>query len=340
MKYREFGKTGWQVSEIGFGAWAIGGDMWGPQDDKESVAALHRALDLGVNFIDTAQGYGKGHSEEIIGNVLHERNEQIYVATKVPPLPGIKWPPPENLDVLKAFPPDYIIKACEQSLIRLKRDTLDVYQFHTWASGFNIRDEWFEAMQKLKRDGKIRVVGVSVPDTTPDNVIGALVQGRVDAVQVIYNIFEQSPDWNLFPVCRNHGIGVIVRVPFDEGALTGKFSTETTFPEGDIRAHYFRGKNLQAVVERVNEIDSFRKEKFPDMSMPGLALRYCLSHPAVSTVIPGIRTIVQAEMNTAVSDGKLLENEVYREMQKFAWRKDFWFHEVDERKDGDLAIAD
>ena len=330
MNYRSFGNTDWEVSEIGFGAWAIGGDMWGPQDDQESLRALHRAIDLGVNFIDTAQGYGKGHSEELIGELLQNRQQEIYVATKVPPMPGTKWPPPEDLDVLSAFPPEYIISACEQSLKRLKRDTLDVYQFHTWAAAFNKRDEWFEAMWNLKKAGKIRAIGVSVPDTTPDNIIGSLINDRVDAVQVIYNIFEQYPDWNLFPVCRHQNTAVIVRVPFDEGALTGKFTENTIFPDGDVRSHYFRGKNMAAVVKRVQEIDSYRMENLPHMSMPELALRYCLSNPVVSTVIPGIRSPEQAEINTAVSDGEYLPENILEEMQQFAWRKDFWFHEIDE----------
>ncbi len=224
MEYRKFGRLGWNVSAISFGAWAIGGDMWGPQDDAESLRALHRAIDLGVNFIDTAQGYGKGHSEELIGKVLKERREDLYVATKVPPTPGSIWPPPEDADARKIFPAPYIIEQCEKSLKRLGRDWIDIYQFHTWATAFNAADEWYEAMSRLKHQGKIRAVGVSVPDTSPDNVIGSLALDRVDAVQVIYNIFEQYPRWNLFPVAEKLGTGIIVRVPFDEGSLTVKFT--------------------------------------------------------------------------------------------------------------------
>ena len=164
MRYRVFGKLGWTVSEIGFGAWAIGGDMWGPQDDAESVRALNRAIDDGVNFIDTAQGYGKGHSEEIIGRVLKDRRrETLYVATKVPAQPGSPWPIPKNARADEFFPGPYIIRQCEQSLKRLGRDSIDVYQFHTWSSSFSVEGEWIEAMAKLKQDGKIRAVGVSVP---------------------------------------------------------------------------------------------------------------------------------------------------------------------------------
>ncbi len=330
MHRRTFGSLGWNVSAVSFGAWAIGGDMWGPQDDSESVRALHRALDLGVNFIDTAQGYGKGHSEELIGKVLRERQEEVFVATKVPPSPGSPWPPPEDADAATVFPASYIIRECEKSLRRLGRDHIDVYQFHTWATAFNVNDEWYGAMMRLKQEGKIRAIGVSVPDTTPDDVIGALALGKVDAVQVIYNIFEQYPGWNLFPVCRKLGTAVIVRVPFDEGALTGRFTESTTFPEGDVRRQYFRGSNLRAVVRRVERVRTFACERHPGMPLPEFALRFCLSHEAVSTVIPGIRTVAQAEANVKAGDGRTLAEQELRDIEKFAWRKDFWHNEVAE----------
>jgi aryl-alcohol dehydrogenase-like predicted oxidoreductase len=329
VHYRAFGSLGWNISEVGFGAWAIGGDMWGPQSDEESLRALHRALDLGVNFIDTAQGYGKGHSEELIGRLLRDRTEEVYVATKVPPTPGSAWPPPEDADARTWFPASYIIDQCHASLKRLGRDYVDVYQFHTWATAFNVADDWFEAMSRLKEQGKVRAIGVSVPDTTPDNVIGALALEKVDAVQVIYNIFEQYPRWNLFPVCQRLGTGVIVRVPFDEGSLTGRFTASTTFPEGDVRRHYFRGRNLPAVLKRVDAIRSYKDRVFPAMSMPEFALRYARSHPAVSTVIPGIRNVRQAEANIAAGDGEALPGPVLKELERFAWRKDFWHEEVD-----------
>ncbi|MEW6511954.1 MAG: aldo/keto reductase [Bacteroidota bacterium] len=329
MRYRTFGSLGWRVSEIGFGAWAIGGDMWGPQDDAESLRALHRALEAGVNFIDTAQGYGKGHSEELIGKVLQERREEVYVATKVPPAPGNPWPPAESADARVVYPASYIIEQCEHSLRRLKREAIDVYQFHTWATAFNVGDEWFEAITTLKRQGKIRAAGVSVPDTTPDNVIGALALGKVDAVQVIYNLFEQYPRLNLFPVCKRLETAVIVRVPFDEGALTGRLRADTVFPEGDVRRHYFRGGNLPAVVRRVEEIRGFKDTTHPAMPMAEYALRFCLSHPDVSTVIPGIRTVGQADANVRAGEGVLLEEAELKALERFAWRKDFWHVEFD-----------
>jgi aryl-alcohol dehydrogenase-like predicted oxidoreductase len=331
VKYRSFGKLGWDVSEIGFGAWAIGGDMWGTQDDTESLRALHRAVDRGVNFIDTAQGYGKGHSEELIGRVLRERRgENLYVATKVPAQPGSPWPIPKNARADEFFPGSYIIKQCELSLKRLGRDTIDVYQFHTWSSSFNIEGEWIGAMEKLKQEGKIRAVGVSVPDTRPEHIAGALALGTVDAVQVIYNIFEQFPKWDLFPVSEKLGAGIIVRVPFDEGALTGKYTESTRFEEGDVRGHYFRGRNLPAVVRRVKEIESFKSRHHPGLTLAEYALRFSLSHSAVGTVIPGMRTAVQADLNVAASDGVLLDPGELRSLEQFAWRKDFWAEEVQE----------
>jgi aryl-alcohol dehydrogenase-like predicted oxidoreductase len=330
MQYRQFGSMGWQVSCVGFGGWAIGGDMWGPQDDAESIRAIHRAIDLGVNFIDTAQGYGKGHSEELIGRVLKERREEIYVATKLPPVPGSQWPPPEDTKASTMYPAPYIVRECENSLRRLGRTCLDVYQFHTWATAFNVRDDWFEAMSRLKEQGKIRSIGVSVPDATPDNVIGSLALGKVDAIQVIYNIFEQYPVWNLFPVCQKFGTAVIVRVPFDEGSLTGKYTEKTTFPKGDVRRRYFRGRNLAAVVKRVERIRDHVSANHQNMSMAEFALRFSLSHPAVSTVIPGIRSAAQAEANVRAGDGDLLPGEELKELEAFAWRRDLWHVEVDE----------
>ncbi len=329
MEYRSFGKLGWQVSEIGFGAWAIGGDMWGPQDDAESLRALNRAIDNGVNFIDTAQGYGKGHSEELIGRILKERSGQtLYVATKVPARPGSPWPIPAGARADDFFPGSYIIQQCEGSLKRLGREPIDVYQFHTWSSSFNVEGEWMEALTKLKQEGKIRAAGVSVPDTCPDCATGALALGSLQAVQVIYNLFEQFPKWNFFPVAEKLGTGIIVRVPFDEGALTGKYTDATRFPEHDVRGRYFRGRNLPAVVRRVREIQQFKNRRHPHMSMAEYALRFCLSHPAVSTVIPGIRTVAQADLNVAASDGALLPPDELRELEQFAWRKDFWREEV------------
>lgn len=327
MKYRKFGKYNWLVSEIGFGGWAIGGG-WGPQSDKESIKALHHAIDLGVNFIDTAQGYGEGHSEELIGKVLKERSEDIFVATKIPPK-EFDWPPKIDYDARKAFPKAYIIEECEKSLKRLQRDYIDVYQFHTWSMRFNSQEEWFETLEKLKKDGKIRASGASVPDIDPYFIDGALADGKIDSIQLIYNLFEQFPAWNTLKVCKAHNIGVIVRVPFDEGALTGKYNSDTTFPDGDVRSHYFRGSNLKAVVKKVDKIKKYKDEKYPNLTMADFALKFCLSNDAVSTVIPGIRNMKQAELNTSVSDGEYFSKNEMKELEKFAWSKDFWNEEIE-----------
>lgn len=328
MNYRTFGKLGWKVSEIGFGAWAIGGDMWGPQKDDESIRALHRAADLGVNFIDTAQGYGKGHSEQVIGRFLRERREEILVATKIPAIPGSPWPLPPNARCEEFFPKSAIIAECEKSLKRLQRETIDLYQFHTWSASFNIQNELFEAMETLKQQGKIRAVGVSVPDTAPESIIGALALGRVDSVQLIYNIFEQIPQWNILPVAQKLGIAVVVRVPFDEGALTGKYTETTQFPEGDIRRHYFRGNNLKEVVRRVAAVREHKDRDHPGMSLATYALKFCLGHSAVSTVIPGMRTEGQVETNCSAGNGAQLTAEELAGLGRFLWRKDFWHEEV------------
>ncbi|KUO63446.1 hypothetical protein APF79_06655 [bacterium BRH_c32] len=332
MRYRKIGKLDWELSEVGFGGWAIGGDMWGPQSDSDSLKALHKAIDLGVNFIDTAQGYGKGHSEEIIGDFLKERKEELYVATKVPPVSGTKWPIPDNQDANLLYPKEYIIEECEKSLLRLKRDYIDIYQFHTWSVHFNIQDEWFEAMDELRSAGKIRAIGVSVPDTVPDNVIASLVMNKVDTVQMIYNLFEQYPAWNLLPVCNKTGSGAIARVPLDEGALTGKFSIDTKFAEGDVRNYYFRGNNLAGTIRRVEEIKEFVKNKYPEMTLAEFALRFSLSNRSVTTIIPGIRNVEQAIKNSSVSDGNLFSKEELKEMEKFEWRKDFWFKVISQEE--------
>lgn len=330
MHYRTFGKTNWKISEIGFGAWAIGGG-WGPQDDAESRRTLHAAIDRGVNFIDTAEGYGDGHSEMLIGEVLSERSETVHVATKIAPVPdSTTWPPPDDADARVMYPANYIIERCEQSLRRLNRDSIDIYQFHTWSAGFNEQDEWYEAILRLKEQGKIRAVGASVPDTKSDCVVGAVESGRVDAVQAVFNIFEQRPAGRLLPACERAGACFIDRVPFDEGALTGKYSVETTFPEGDIRRHYFRGGNLAATVSRVEAVRRFKNVRHPDMTMAEYALRFVLSHSGVTSAIPGMRNRQQVEWNTAAGDGQHLNAEEMGHMRALAWEKDFWFEEEEE----------
>jgi len=321
MNYRTLGRTGLKVSEIGFGAWGIGGGMWQDSDDTESMRALHRAADLGVNFIDTALAYGDGHSEQLIGKFLKERKERIYIATKIPPKNRL-WPARRDLPVTEAFPKDYIIDCTEKSLKNLGVDCLDIQQFHVWVDEWLCQGDWQEAIQNLKEEGKLRAFGVSINDHAPDTALKLGASGLVDTFQVIYNIFDQSPEKKLFPLCRERNIGVIVRVPFDEGSLTGRITPRTTFPARDWRNRYFRGDRKRQVWERVQALQKLVGREV--QTLPELALRYCLTPPEVSTVIPGMRKVAHVEANCAVSDGRTLSSFLIEELKKHAWEKNFY----------------
>jgi aryl-alcohol dehydrogenase-like predicted oxidoreductase len=229
MNQRTLGRTGLEVSEVGYGAWGIGGSMWLGADDDESRRALHRAIDLGVTLIDTAAVYGNGHSEELVGEVVREREERIVVATKIPPK-NREWPAHAGVDPDDAFPAEHVRKHTERSLGRLGLDAVDLQQFHVWSDEWVGRGTWLEAVQELKAEGKIRAFGVSINDHEAANALALIETGVVDAVQVIYNVFDQSPEDELLPACLERGIGVLARVPFDEGALTGRIGPDTTFP--------------------------------------------------------------------------------------------------------------
>ncbi len=321
MKYRKFGKTGIDVSEIGFGAWAIGGS-WGPQNDRDSVAALHKALDLGVNFIDTAAVYGDGRSERIIAKVFKERSERIYVATKTPPVEGA-WPPTPYCKMEERYPEKYLRENIEERLRNLETDCLDVLQLHTWTRAWNRNPAPFEILARLKEEGKVRFVGVSTPEHDQNSVIDLMRHGWVDVVQVIYNIFEQEPTAELLPAAAEYNVGVIIRVAFDEGVLTGKYAADSPFAEDDFRRDYFAGDRLARAVARVDKI----KEEIKDsgFTMPQAALKFALSHPAVSTVIPGIRTVEHAEANTAVSDLPGMPEDLLKRLRNHAWLRAFWY---------------
>lgn len=321
MQYRTLGRTGLNVSEIGFGAWAIGGS-WGEQSEKDSLDALHKALDLGVNLIDTAAGYGNGKSERIIGQVLKERSEEIYVATKTPPLDG-PWPPSPYCNVDERYPESYLRESVEERLRNLGTDTIDVLQLHTWTRAWNSSPRAFDILKTLQAEGKIRYIGVSTPEHDQNSVIDLMRQGYVDTVQVIYNIFEQEPAAELLPVAQEHNVGIIVRVAFDEGVLTGKYTADSSFPDDDFRSNYFAGDRLERAVKRVDAIKAEIADT--DLTMPQLALKYALSHPAVSTVIPGIRNLYQAEANCAVSDLPVLSDDLLLRLRDHAWNRAFWY---------------
>ncbi|MFG2518391.1 aldo/keto reductase [Streptomyces sp. NPDC048527] len=320
MRYRELGRSGMSVSEIGYGAWGIGASGWIGATEDESVRALHRAIDLGVNFIDTARGYGE--SERIVGRVVRERaGDEVLVATKVPPM-NRTWPAPDGIEPAEAFPGAHIRESVETSLRVSGLDHFDVVQFHVWSDEWVGRGEWLQTVEELKKEGKIRLFGVSVNDHQPANALALVRSGVVDTVQVIYNIFDQAPADALLPVCEEHGVGVIVRVALDEGGLTGRITAGTTFPEGDFRARYFRDDRPVQVERRVAAIVADLGIA-PD-EIAEHALRFVLSSPAVSTVIPGMRTVRNVERNTALSDGRPLAAEQLAVLAGHRWQRNFY----------------
>lgn len=327
MNYRTFGRLGWSVSEIGFGAWAIGGS-WGAQKDEDSLAALRRSLELGCNFIDTAQGYGDGRSERLIASVLKETagkergGRRVYVATKIPPAPG-DWPPSPYDRIEDRFPEKYLRDRLERSLRDLQTDCIDLVQLHTWTRAWNADPTALEVLAKFKKEGKIRGAGVSTPEHDQNSVIDLMRAGLLDAVQVIYNIFEQEPAAELFPIARKHDVAVIVRVPFDESALTGKLTPQTSFPKDDFRSNYFAGDRLQRTIDRVDKVRETLGTEEPDLA--AAALKFTLKRQAVSTVIPGIRTVRQAELNLAVSDAPAMTDDLERKLRAHNWRRAFWY---------------
>lgn len=315
MQYRTLGRTGLKISEIGYGAWGIGGVQWTGGDDEEARRALHLAIDQGVNFIDTALAYGFGHSERIVGQVARERPEEIYLATKVPPK-NREWPA-RDVPLKEVFTRDYIIECTEESLRNLGVETIDLQQLHVWHDNWTEQDEWLEALTRLRQQGKVRFFGLSLNDYQPANSIKALRQGHIDAVQVIYNIFEQAPEDELYPVCQELNIGVIARVPFDEGGLTGAIKPDTIFPEDDFRAWFFRGDRKQKVFERVERLKGLLNTEAETLAE--LALRFTLSHTAVSTVIPGMRSTKHVTANISYSDGRGLSPDLLARLRAFAW---------------------
>ncbi|MBI3006277.1 MAG: aldo/keto reductase [Ignavibacteriales bacterium] len=321
MKHRRLGKTGLEVSEIGFGAWGIGGELWQDSDDKESLEALHLAVELGINFFDTALAYGKGHSEKLLSQLLKEHKEKIHVATKIPPK-NREWPARKESRLRDVFPLSYIKQCTEESIRNLRVDRLDLQQFHVWNDDWSDDNEWRDAVDELKEQGKIRFLGISINDHQPENALRAAQTGYIDTFQVIYNIFDQTPEDKLFRECQKRGIGVIVRVPFDEGALTGSVTPETEFPRSDFRRDYFAGDRKTQVAQRMSKLRMLLDGEAK--SLPELALRFCLHHDAVSTVIPGMRKPKHVETNCSLSDGRRLGAELIAELRKHRWERNFY----------------
>lgn len=320
MRYRKLGRTNYEVSEIGYGAWGIGGKQWLGGNDDESLRALRRAIELGVNLIDTALAYGEGHSERLVGQIVRETGHKIYVATKVPPK-NLLWPARRGIGIDEVFPYPYIMQCAEQSLKNLGLESIDLLQLHVWNPEWLDADDWRSAFRQLKRSGKVRAVGISINDHEPESALDLIRTGLIDTVQVIYNVFDQTPERELFPLCQKENIGVLARVPLDEGSLTGNIKENTTFPPGDFREFYFKGDRKKQVVEHV---DALKKDLGDGEDLPSTALRFCLSHPAVSTVIPGMRTVRHAESNAALSDQGPLAAETVATLKRHAWDRNFY----------------
>jgi aryl-alcohol dehydrogenase-like predicted oxidoreductase len=314
MQYRRFGRTGWSVSEIGYGMWGLAG--WTGSDDDETAAALERAVELGCNFFDTAWAYGNGHSEQLLGRLVRNHPEkELYLATKVPPK-NFKWPSQREFTLDQCFPPDHIRAYTEKSLGNLGLARIDLLQFHVWEDHWARDERWHRVIEDLKREGLIRAAGISVNRWEPANGIEALRTGLIDAVQVIFNIFDQSPIDELFPVCRELNVAVIARVPFDEGSLTGNLTKTSRWPQGDWRNSYFVPENLAQSVDRAEALRPLVPE---GMTMPDLALRWILAEPTVSTIIPGMRKIKHVGANLGVSDGQSLDASLLAQLKAHRW---------------------
>jgi len=314
MQYRTFGRTGWQVGEVGYGMWGMGG--WTDSDDAQSMEALRRSVELGCNFFDTALAYGSGHSETLLGRLVREfPGEKLYVATKIPPKNRI-WPSRRDFKLEDVFPPEYIVESTHRSLENLGLDHIDLMQFHVWEDAWANDERWQRAADDLKREGVVKAWGVSVNRWEPDNVLDTLRTGFIDAVQVIYNIFDQAPEDRLFPLAQELNIAIIARVPFDEGTLTGTLTKDSTWPQGDWRNTYFVPENLNASVDRA---EALRPLIPPGMTMPELALRFILANPTVSTVIPGMRKVRHVEANIAVSDGRAVPPDLIAQLRHHRW---------------------
>ena len=314
MQYREFGRTGWMVSDIGYGMWGMGG--WSGSDDEESLKSLQKSVDSGCNFFDTAFVYGDGRSENLLGRLIKANPEKkLYTATKIPPK-NMKYPTLPEYSLDDCYPPEHIEEFLHKSLENAGLESFDLLQIHTWNDDWTNENGWSEMLDKLKREGLISACGISINRWEPWNGVKAVKSGKIDSVQVIYNIFDQNPEDELFPACAEMDVAVIARVPFDEGTLTGTLTKETTFPEGDWRKGYFTPENLIPSVERADALKPLVSE---DSTMPEMALRFILSNPNISTIIPGMRKINHVESNIAASDKGKLDTKLLRELKKHAW---------------------
>jgi aryl-alcohol dehydrogenase-like predicted oxidoreductase len=321
MHYRKLGSTETEVSEIGYGAWGIGGTQWRGGKDDESLRALKRAFELGVNLVDTALAYGDGHSERLVGRVVRETFHRVHVATKIPPKNGI-WPASPSTPISEVFPYDYIIHCTEASLRNLGVEQIYLQQFHVWTDAWVIAEEWRRAVENLRASGKVRYFGISISEHDPNSALDAVRTEMFNAVQVIYNIFDQSAEEKLFPLCIEKKVGVLARVPLDEGGLTGAITEDTKFEPGEFRESYFRGDRKKQVVEHVDALK--RDVKDVPGTLAQIALRFCLSHKAVSSVIPGMRTVATVESSRRASAAGMLDPKTLAVLKRHAWNRNFY----------------
>lgn len=323
MKHRPFGRTGWQVSEIGYGMWGMG--SWSNSEDEESLRSLQSAADLGCDFFDTAYVYGDGRSEALLGQIVRANQERrLYTATKIPPK-NRQWPSQPEFTLAECYAPEHIEEYVHRSLANAGLESFDLIQFHTWEDAWVDDDLWAMTMDGLVSQGLVRAVGISINRWEPWNGIKAVQSGLIDSVQVIYNIFDQNPEDELLPACRENSVAVIARVPFDEGTLTGTLTKDSKWPEGDWRNIYFVPENLVPSIERADALKELLREwnqshaSDPEISMPELALRFILSNPDVSTVIPGMRKLSHVQSNIAASDAGPLPAELLEQLRKHRW---------------------
>jgi aryl-alcohol dehydrogenase-like predicted oxidoreductase len=317
MKYRKFGRTDWQVSEIGYGMWGMAG--WTGSEDDESLTSLQRAVDLGCNFFDTAWGYGAGHSEALLGKIIKQNpGTQLYSATKIPPKNFI-WPSRREFSLDDCFPPDHIEEYVHRSLENAGLESFDLIQFHVWEDHFVEDDRWVKKMDELRGQGLFHAVGISINRWEPWNGVKTVRSGLIDAVQVIYNIFDQNPEDALLPACEEMDVAVIARVPFDEGTLTGNITLDSTWPKDDWRSTYFVPENLASSVAHA---DALRPLVPAGMTMPEMALRFILNEPRVSTIIPGMRKLDHVEANIAASDTGPLPKELHTQLRDHRWDRE------------------
>ena len=321
MKYRRFGRTGWEVSEMGYGMWGMA--SWSNSNDDESLSSLQSAVDQGCNFFDTAYAYGNGRSENLLGQIVRTNSgKRLYTATKIPPK-TLQWPAPPESTLMESYPPDHVEEYVHRSLENARLDQFDMVQFHTWSDDWMRDDRWFYKLDDLRSQKLIQAIGISINRWEPWNGVRAVRSGQIDAVQVIYNIFDQNPEDDLFPACREMNVAVIARVPFDEGTLTGTLTKDSKWPEGDWRNTYFVPENLIPSVERADQIkrllDDWNRERGTRITMPELALRFILANRDVSTIIPGMRKLSHVESNIAASDAGPLERELLEKLKGFRW---------------------